>query len=67
MFIIKKQKGNLNLLCSLCNSKEEDNTIEIKNFSVINNENIKNEIEDIIKLLNDNKINYENLTINFIL
>ena len=64
MFIIKKQKGNLNLFCSLCNSKEENNTIEITNFSVINNENIKNEIEDIIKLLNDNKINYENLTIN---
>ena len=59
MFIIKKQKGNLNLFCSLSNSKEENNTIEIKNFSVINNENIKNEIEDIIKLLNDNKINYK--------
>ncbi len=64
MFIIKKQEGNLNLFCSLCNSKDENNTIEITNFSVLNNENIKNEIEDIIKLLNEKQINYENLTIN---
>ena len=63
MFIIKKQNDNLNLFCSLCNSKEENNTIEITNFSVINNENIKNEIEEIIKLLNENQINYEKLTI----
>ena len=64
IFITRKEKkGNLTLFCSLCNSNEENYSLEIKNFSVINNNEIKRGIKDVINYLNKNKVIYQNLTI----
>ena len=62
MFIIKKNYGDITYFCSLEYSNEEENTLHISNFSINNNE-IKNGIEELIKFLYDKKIIYQYLTI----
>ena len=65
MFIIKKVKGNLCLFCSLNYSSEEDNTLQISSFSTNNNDidEMKNNILEIIKLINTHKIICQYITI----
>ena len=62
MFIIKKNYGDITYFCSLEYSNEDENTLHISNFSINNNE-IKNGIEELIKFLNEKKIIYQYLTI----
>ncbi len=62
MFIIKKNYGDITSFCSIEYSKEDDNTLQITNFSINNNE-IKNGIEELIKFLSDKKVIYQYLTI----
>jgi len=62
MFIIKKNYGDITYFCSLEYSNEDENTLHISNFSINNNE-IKNGIEELIKFLSEKKIIYQYLTI----
>ena len=62
MFIIKKNYNDITFFCSMEYSKEDDNTLQITNFS-INNHEIKNGIEELLKFLSDKNVIYQYLTI----
>ena len=65
MFIIKKEKGKLCSFCSINYSLDDEINLEISNFSINQNETneIQNNLKDIIKFINDNKIIYKYLSI----
>ncbi len=65
MFILKKEKGKLCLFCSINYSLDDDYSLEISHFSINQNkmDEIKNNLKDVIKFINDNKIIHKSISI----